>query len=113
MSARPPGLPPWVRQHETEEPPLPGQKALVSAGLATGILLLGCQLWMLTVALDLLLAGHGELIWIAALVSGAIFAGGLLMLWVLKRRPHVHRLTTDESGKVIRRYEHPDDAGPA
>lgn len=98
-------LPPWVRHREREEPPLPGQQGVVQAGLAIGLLLLGTQLWLLTVALDQLLSGEGHSIWQLALISGASFAGGLLMRWVLSRRPRVHRLTTDESGRVVRRVD--------
>jgi hypothetical protein len=72
-------------------PPPPGQSALVATGLAIGILLLGIQLWLLTVALDLYLAGHGDQVWSLALVSGLIFVGGLAVLWILRRRPRVAR----------------------
>jgi len=83
----------YIRRKRPDEavnqPPPPGQMALVMAGLAIGILLIGIQLWLLTIALELYLAGEGERVWIAALVSGAIFAGGLLMLRLLNRRPRV------------------------
>ena len=69
-------------------PPPPGQAPIVAAGLTVGILLLGVQLWLLTVALDLYLAGKGNQVWSLALVSGLIFAGGLGVLWIL-RRPRV------------------------
>ncbi|MBI4493002.1 MAG: hypothetical protein HY690_09435 [Chloroflexi bacterium] len=72
-------------------PPPPGQMAIVLAALAIGVLLMGIQLWLLTVALDLFLAGQGERVWVLALVSGGIFLGGLLMLWLLHRRPRVRR----------------------
>jgi hypothetical protein len=42
------------------------------------------QLWLLTVALDLYLAGEGRSVWQIALASGAIFAGGLVMLRLLR-----------------------------
>jgi hypothetical protein len=71
--------------------PPPGQAPIVAAGLAIGILLLGVQLWLLTVALDLYLAGRGDLVWSLALVSGLIFLGGLVVLWILRRRPRVAR----------------------
>jgi len=74
-----------------EAPPPPGQSALVAAGLAIGILLLGIQLWLLTVALDLYLAGRGDQVWSLALVSGVIFAGGLAVLLILGRRPRLAR----------------------
>jgi hypothetical protein len=69
--------------------PPPGQAPIVAAGLAIGILLLGVQLWLLTVALDLFLAGKGGLGWTLALASGLIFAGGLGVLWLIRRRPRV------------------------
>lgn len=72
-----------------DRPPPAGQMALVMAGLSIGILLLSIQLWLLTIALELFLAGEGERVWLIALVSGAIFAGGLLMLRVLRRRPRI------------------------
>ena len=72
-------------------PPPPGHMALVLAGLSIGILMLGIQLWLLTIALELYLAGEGRQVWLIALVSGAIFGGGLLMLWLLRRRPRVRR----------------------
>jgi hypothetical protein len=72
-----------------DAPPLPGQAPLVSAAVAIGILLLGVQLWILTVALDLYLEGHGSSVWLLAVISGLIFIGGLLVLWVLRRRPRV------------------------
>jgi hypothetical protein len=81
----------------TEQRPLPGQAPLVAAALAIGVLLLGLQLWLLTVALDLFLGGGGAQIWLLALVSGLIFAGGVLGLWVLRRRPRMRRPRGDEA----------------
>ncbi len=72
-----------------DTPPLPGQAPLVGAALTIGILLLGVQLWILTVALDLFLEGRGGQVWLLATVSGLIFLGGLLVLWLLRRRPRV------------------------
>lgn len=63
------------------------QMPLVLAGLAIGILFMGIQLWLLTVALDLYLAGEGRRVLPLALVSGAIFAGGLVLLRLLRRGP--------------------------
>jgi hypothetical protein len=71
--------------------PRSGQTAIVSAALAIGIILMSVQLWLLTVALDLFLAGHGDQVWQQAVVSGAIFAGGLLVIWLLRRRPRMKR----------------------
>ena len=73
----------------TNLPPPPGQAPIIAAGLAIGMLLLGVQLWLLTVALDLYLAGKGSQGWSLALVSGVIFLGGLTVLWALRRRPRL------------------------
>ena len=70
-----------------ERSPPPGQQAIVLAALIIGLLLMGLQLWLLTVALDLYLAGSGPRVWLLTLVSGLIFVGGLLVLWQLGRRP--------------------------
>ncbi len=67
--------------------PPPGQGPVVGAALAVGILLMGVQLWLLTIALDLYLAGKCAQVWGIAAVSGLIFLGGLVVLWVLGRRP--------------------------
>ena len=72
-------------------PPPPGQMPVVSAALAIGVLLLGVQLWLLTVALELYLAVHGERIGLLAVMSGAIFLGGLAVLWFLRRRPRLRQ----------------------
>ena len=71
---------------EDRSPP-PGQLAVVMAALMIGLLMMGTQLWLLTVALELHLSGHGRQVWLLALVSGAIFAGGVMILRVLDRRP--------------------------
>lgn len=94
--------------HPDGDRPLPGQQAVITAALVMGFVLLSAQLWLLTVALDLYLAGKGRNIWILALISGLIALGGYGMHLLLQRRPHVQRLTTDESGREIRRFEgHP------
>jgi hypothetical protein len=67
----------------------PGRAAMLLAALLVGLLLMGMQLWLLTVALDLYLGGLGRQIWLLALVSGLIFVGGLVMLAVLSRRPRL------------------------
>jgi hypothetical protein len=72
-----------------DRPPPPGRQALLLAALLVGLLLMGIQLWLLTVALDLYLAGSGDDIWLLALVSGVVFLGGLLALRLLERRPRV------------------------
>lgn len=68
---------------------MPGRQALLLGALALGVLMLAMQLWLLTVALELYLSGEGEGIWALALVSGTLFAGGLLASWLLSRKPKV------------------------
>jgi hypothetical protein len=72
---------------EAERPPAPGRMAVVLAALMLGLLLMGVQLWLLTVALELYLGGHGRQVWQLALASGLIFLGGLLTLRLLGRHP--------------------------
>lgn len=79
------------RDATVDQPPQPGQMALILTGLSIGILLLSIQLWLLTIALELYLAGEGGQVWLIAAVSGAIFAGGMLMLRLLRRRPRIRR----------------------
>jgi hypothetical protein len=74
--------------------PPPGQSAVLGAGLALGLLLLAVQLWLLTIALELYLGGQGARVWSLAFISGLIFLGGLGMLWVLRRRPHLRGSVT-------------------
>ncbi len=66
--------------------PSPGQQGVLMAAVVIGILLMGIQLWLLTVALDLYLGGNDNPIWPLPFVSGLIFLGGLLTLRLLKRR---------------------------
>lgn len=68
------------------KPPL-GQVAVVLMALTIGILLMGIQLWLLTIALNLYLAGNGTWLWLLAIISGLIFLGGLLMLRMLRHQP--------------------------
>lgn len=68
-----------------EDRPRGWQGPLVGAALAVGLVLKALQLWVLTVALDMLLAGHPHEVWQLTLVSGGIFAGGLLVLALLRR----------------------------
>ncbi|MBX6721954.1 MAG: hypothetical protein IRY92_01750 [Dactylosporangium sp.] len=79
-------------EHPGEEPPRrppPGQGGLVMLGLAVGMLLMSIQLWLLTLAFELYLSGkRGETV-IAAVISGLVFVGGLVMLRLLDRRPRV------------------------
>jgi len=80
----------WADAAEDRTPP-PGRQAVVIAALAVGVLLLGVQLWLLTVALDLYLSGDGADVWTIALISGVVFLGGLLALRLLGRRPRIRR----------------------
>jgi hypothetical protein len=59
---------------------------VVTTALALGLVLMTLQLWLLTVALDLLLGGERAGFLRLGLASGAIFAGGLLVLWLLRVR---------------------------
>lgn len=72
---------------DVERTPPPGQVAVTLAALVIGVLLMGLQLWLLTIALDLYLGGEGTYLWVMVLISGLIFLGGLLVLRVLSRRP--------------------------
>lgn len=93
----------YRRDEQVNQPPPPGHIGLIMTGLTIGILLMSIQLWLLTIALDLYLAGQGRQVWLIALVSGAIFAGGLLMLRLLRRRPRVRRGSqTGDSGTTRR-----------
>ena len=74
---------------DVERTPPPGRVAVVLTGLAIGILLMGIQLWLLTVALDLYLSGGGSGVLVLALISGLIFLGGLFVLRLLGRHPHL------------------------
>jgi len=65
--------------------PAPGQGGLVMLGLSVGILLMSVQLWLLTLAFNLYLSADRRGTLIAAIASGGIFLGGLLMLLVLRR----------------------------
>lgn len=75
------------RNIELEIATPPGLQALLLAALAIGILMLSLQLWLLTVSLDLFLAGRGGEVWSLAFVSGLIFIGGLVALRLLSRGP--------------------------
>lgn len=60
--------------------PAPGRHALVTAAVILGALMLALQLWLLTTALDLFLAGDGDVVWQLAAVSTLAFLGGVLAL---------------------------------
>lgn len=59
---------------------------MLLTALAVGILLMGIQLWLLTIALDLYLAGGSTNIWTLVIISGLVFLGGVLVWRVLRRR---------------------------
>ncbi len=80
---------------DVERRPPPGRVAVVLTGLALGVLLMGIQLWLLTIALDRYLAGQNMDTWLLAVISGLVFLGGLLVLRMLARRP---RLTPRRGG---------------
>jgi hypothetical protein len=109
MNTRPEEQPAYIGRKRPDEavdqPPPPGQMAIVLAGLAIGLLLMGIQLWLLTIALELYLAGEGGIVWQLALASGVIFLGGLLMLRVLRRRPRVRRPSAPGAARSARRRE--------
>lgn len=65
--------------------PAPGQNGVVMLGLSVGIVLMAIQLWLLTLAFNLYLSGERGRTLIAAIVSGAIFTGGVAMSWLLRR----------------------------
>lgn len=67
--------------------PLPGRQALLVGALIFGLLMMGLQLWFLTVALELYLGGKGGEVWGLAIGSGLVFAGGLFAVWLLARQP--------------------------
>ncbi|HET7093506.1 MAG TPA: DUF6755 family protein [Thermomicrobiales bacterium] len=58
---------------------------LTLLGVTLGLLLMGIQLWLLTVAFNLYLAGEQGRVVVAAVISGLIFLGGWGMLLLLDR----------------------------
>lgn len=69
--------------------PPPGEFGLLGAALAVGILLMGLQLWILTVALDAFQRHNNAQVYALAGISALIFLGGAAMLWILRRTPRV------------------------
>ncbi len=69
------------------------EQPVLTAALALGLVLMGIQLWILTVALDLLLGGRTEGLLRLAAVSGAVFAGGVVVLELLRARSRVKDAT--------------------
>ena len=84
----------WIPDSAVDQPPPPGEMAILLAALLLGILLMAIQLWLLTVALELYLGGQGFRVWQLALVSGIIFLGGRGILSVLNHRWQVRTTAT-------------------
>jgi len=72
---------------DTDRTPPVGRNAMFMAGLAIGMLLLGIQLWLLTLALDLYLSGRTDNTWQLVLISGLVFVGGFWLLRLLAPHP--------------------------
>ncbi len=68
----------------------PSSGPVLATALVLGFVLMAIQLWVLTVALDLLLGGARDGFLRLVVTSAAVFAGGLLVLRLLeapRRRP--------------------------
>ena len=87
----------YIAQH-------PGESALLSAALAMGILLMGIQLWILTVALEHFERHAYSQIYALAAISALIFAGGVVMLWLLRKKPSVSGMSLPASGFEAERH---------
>lgn len=74
---------------DTDRVPPAGRSAMFMAGLAIGIMLMGIQLWLLTMALELYLSGQSINTWQLVLISGLVFLGGIWLMRLLSRHPHV------------------------
>jgi hypothetical protein len=83
---------------DVERNPSPGQVGILLASLTIGILLMGIQLWLLTIALDLYLSGSNAYIWVLAIISGLVFLGGIMILHVLGRHPQTRRTYPEMTG---------------
>lgn len=79
--------------------PAPGEASLVSAALAVGILLMGLQLWILTVALEEFQRHNETRIYLLAGISALIFGGGVAIRWLLKRTPSIRRTSVSRSSR--------------
>lgn len=64
----------------------PGAPVIVLTGLIVGLVMMGIQLWLLTLAFDLYLSGKRGATLLAAAASGLIFLGGLLVLRLVEGR---------------------------
>lgn len=72
---------------DTDRVPPAGRSAMFMAGLSIGIMLMGIQLWLLTLALELYLSGQSENTWQLVLISGLVFLGGIWLMRLLSRHP--------------------------
>ncbi len=66
-----------------------GQGVIALFGLVVGLVLMGLQIWLLTLAFDLYLSGDRNGTLLTAVFSGLVFLGGLLMLWIVNREHDV------------------------
>lgn len=94
--------------HERRNPtPPPGEGALLSAAVAMGILLMGIQLWILTVALEQFERHRYNEVYALTGISALIFIGGVAILWMLRRTPSVRATsfpsTSDAAEPNVRR----------
>ncbi|GLV56789.1 hypothetical protein KDH_36280 [Dictyobacter sp. S3.2.2.5] len=71
---------------EVVHAPPHGRLAMLLAGLIIGIILLGIQLWMLTVALNQYLQGQTTGSWQLVVVSGLVLIGGIIVWRVMDRQ---------------------------
>ena len=98
--------PPSTLEQPRRAVPPPGEAGLVGAALMIGILLLGLQLWILTVALEEFQRHNDSRTYILAGISALIFAGGLAVRWLLKRTPSVRRTSVSKSSRDLRFRPH-------
>lgn len=88
-----------IREQRRRIVPPPGESALVGAALMIGILLLGLQLWILTVALEEFQRHNDTRTYVLAGISAGIFAGGLAVRWALRRTPVVRRTSVSKPSR--------------
>ncbi len=69
----------------------PGREAMVMAAAMIGVLMLGLQLWLLTVALDMFLSANQNELWVLSAGSGIVFLGGAVAFWMLLGRRSLRR----------------------
>jgi len=81
---KPPGTVQGIPERATA-----GQAAIIMLGLTLGLIMMGIQLWLLTLAFDLFRSGDRTQTLVVAIFSGVVFLGGVLMLRFLDRGPRV------------------------